>query len=217
MHALVIGASGATGKDLLDLLLQDASFQQVDVFVRRALSQQHPKLKVHVIDFDKTDQWHQLVKGNVLFSCLGTTLKAAGSKEAQWKIDYDYQYHFAQAAKENQVSHYVLVSSDYADPKSSFFYSRMKGELEVAVKALNFSQTTIFNPPLLARKNSDRTGEVMGLKLIKFFNKLGLFKGQKPLPTEVLAQAMINSAKIKGDGLAILKGKEIWERAQIRK
>ncbi|MDA6130770.1 NAD(P)H-binding protein, partial [Escherichia coli] len=92
MHALLIGATGATGKDLLDILLEDDSFHRVDIFARRDLHIQHEKLKVHVIDFDNSEQWKHLVKGDVLFSCLGTTLKAAGSKEAQWKIDYDYQY-----------------------------------------------------------------------------------------------------------------------------
>ena len=111
MHAIIIGATGATGKDLLDLLLKDDSFHQIDIFVRRDLDIQHEKLKIHVIDFDKPEQWKHLVKGDVLFSCLGTTLKMAGSKEAQWKIDYNYQYEFAEFARENNVNHYILVSS----------------------------------------------------------------------------------------------------------
>lgn len=214
MKALMIGATGATGKDLLELLLKDTSFQQVDIFVRRPLKLQHPKLNIHVIDFDKPEQWHPLVKGDVLFSALGTTLKAAGSKEAQWKIDYEYQYNFAKAAKENNVNNYVLVSAGFADPKSSVFYSRMKGELEEAIMSLGFSTITIFHPPLLVRKDTDRKGEVIGMKLIQFFNKLGLFRAQKPLPTEVLAQAMINAAKKKESGLTTIKSKEIWKCAQ---
>lgn len=214
MHALLIGATGATGKDLLELLLKDDSFHQVDIFVRRDLDFQHAKLKIHVIDFDKPEQWEYLVKGDVLFSCLGTTLKAAGSKEAQWKIDYDYQYQFAKAARENNVNNYVLVSSDYSSPDSLFYYSRMKGQLEEAVKALGFPKLSIFNPPVLIRKNSDRTMEVVGLKAIQFFNKIGIFLFQKPLPTEILAQAMINSVKTKENGFFKLQGKEIWKCAE---
>lgn len=212
-HALIIGATGATGKDLLQLLLNDETFHRVDVFVRRPLEMQHRKLSVHVIDFDSPAQWKHLVQGDVLFSCLGTTLKAAGSKEAQRKIDYDYQYNFAQAARENNVHSYVLVSAGLASPNSSFFYSRMKGELEVAVKKLAFPKLLIFNPPLLIRKNSDRFGEVAGLKLIKFLNRLGLFRSQKPLPTELLAQAMVTAVKTAGDGVAAFKAQDIWRLA----
>lgn len=213
MNALLIGATGATGKDLLELLLNDKDFDRVDVFVRRSLVIQHPKLKIHVIDFDQPVQWKHLVKGDVLFSCLGTTLKAAGSKEAQWKIDYDYQYRFAEAARENQVNNYVLVSASMASARSKVFYSRMKGELEDAVKALGFSRLTIFKPPLLVRKDSDRKGELIGFRIIRFFNKLGLLRSQKPLPTEVLAKAMINAAKRKQSGVRTLKSDEIWECA----
>jgi hypothetical protein len=138
-------------------------------------------------------------------------LKAAGSKEAQWKIDYDYQYIFAKAARENNVPTYVLVSSGYASPGSPFFYAKMKGQLEVAVRALGFPKLIIFNPPILVRKNSDRTGEVTGLKVIRFLNQLGLFSAQKPLPTEILAQAMINAAKTKGNGVSKFEGKAIWQ------
>ena len=75
-HAMIVGATGATGKDLLELLLKDNSFLKVDVFVRRKIHIHHEKLTVHIIDFDKSEQWKHLVKGDVLFSCLGTTLKA---------------------------------------------------------------------------------------------------------------------------------------------
>jgi uncharacterized protein YbjT (DUF2867 family) len=216
-HALVIGATGATGADLLDLLLQDDEFHQVDIFVRREPGLQHEKLRVHVIDFDKPEEWKHLVQGDVLFSCLGTTLKAAGSKEAQWKIDYDYQYEFAKAARENNVDTYVLVSSSGASANSMVFYSKMKGRLEAAVKVLGFPKLFIFNPPLLERKHSDRGAEVIGLKVIRFLNKLGLFKSQTPLPTDVLAHAMINSSKAEMHGVHAFHGKEIWACADAER
>ena len=214
MHALLIGATGATGKDLLDLLLTGDDFHRVDIFVRRDVDSNHEKLNVHIIDFDKPDQWKHLVKGDVLFSCLGTTLKAAGSKEAQWKIDYEYQYEFAKAARENGVDNYVLVSSSGASPDSLLFYPRMKGELEDAVKALGFPKLSIFKPPILERKNTDRTGEVIGLKVIRFLNQLGLFQPQKPMPTEILAKALVHSARAKKEGVHTYKGDSIWKCAE---
>ncbi|WP_066436287.1 NAD(P)H-binding protein [Chryseobacterium sp. CCH4-E10] len=205
MKALVIGATGATGKDLVSQLLTDSDFEEVTIFVRKPVDIQNDKLKVHVVDFDHPEEWKDKVQGDVAFSCLGTTLKTAGSKEAQKKVDFDYQYEFAKAAKENNVDDYILVSAYGASPKSKIFYSRMKGELEEAVKKLHFEKITIFKPGMLERKDSDRAGEVLGSRIIKFANKLGLLESQKPLPTDVLAKAMINSSKIKSNGYSSIK------------
>lgn len=209
MKAFLIGATGATGEELLQLILKDESFHQIDIFVRSAPDFTHEKLKVHVIDFDKSEEWKALVTGDVLFSCLGTTLKAAGSKEAQWKIDYGYQYEFAKIAHENEVPNYVLVSASNASPDAFFFYSKMKGQLEEAIKALSFSKTIIFRPPTLIREDSKRTMEVLAVKVLGFLNKIGLFKSQKPMPTKVLAQAMINTLKVLEKGQHTLKEQEI--------
>src|SRR4051794_19435433 len=111
MKALVIGATGATGKDLVSKLLEDQDYEEVNIFVRKAAEINHPKLKTHIVNFEKPEEWKNLVHGDVAFSCLGTTLKDAGSKEAQKKVDYDYQLNFAKTARENNVDDYILVSS----------------------------------------------------------------------------------------------------------
>ena len=95
MKALIIGGTGATGKDLVSLLLEDDTISEVHSFVRRAPSSAHPKLKSHVVDFEQPDTWAELLRGDIAFSCLGTTLAQAGSEEAQWRVDYDYQWQFA--------------------------------------------------------------------------------------------------------------------------
>ena len=214
MKALIIGATGATGKDLVNQLLNDKDFDEVDVFVRKPLNIENEKLKTHIVDFEKPEDWKDSVKGDVAFSCLGTTLKSAGSKEAQRKVDYDFQYNFAKAAKENEVEDYVLVSAYGANAKSKIFYSKMKGELEDAVKQLHFNKITIFKPGMLERKDSERNGEVLGSRIIKFANKFGLFESQKPLPTNVLAKAMINSSKIKSNGYSSIKLGNIFSFAE---
>ena len=214
MKALVIGATGATGKDLVKQLCQDSDFDEIDIFVRRRSDFHHEKVKAHLVDFDHPEEWKHLVKGDVAFSCLGTTLKSAGSKENQKVIDYDYQFNFAKAAKENNVQDYILVSAYGASPDSKIFYSRIKGELEEAVKNLKFEKTTIFKPGMLERKNTDRNGEVFGLKIIKFLNKLGLFKSQQPLPTSILAKAMIVASKIKSNSFSEVKLHNIFSFAE---
>ncbi|WP_165007452.1 NAD(P)H-binding protein [Neisseria yangbaofengii] len=208
MKALIIGATGATGKPLTRQLLQHPDIDQVTVFVRKPPDFTHPKLTVEIIDFDKPRTWQDKVTGDVLFSCLGTTIKQAGSQEKQYQIDFTYQYQFAQAAKRNGVAHYVLVSAGMANPESKSFYMRMKGELEQAINTLNFEHASILRPPLLKRLNSGRTGEVWAEKALEFLNSFGLLSAQKPLPTSQLATAMIKSFTLKRSG--ILEKEDIW-------
>ena len=195
MNALVIGATGAVGMDLVEQLLKDDAFERVTVFVRRPLAVENPKLTVHIIDFDHPEEWQKLLQGDVLFSCLGTTIKAAGSQEAQWKVDYTYQYEAAKAACANGVEAYALVSSIGASPKVKFFYTRMKGELEEAVKKLGFPACFILQPPSLVRKGSDRFGEKAGVVALRAFNAIGLMRAYKPMPTEEVAAAMVRLVK----------------------
>jgi len=134
MKALIIGGTGATGKDLVSLLLQDDTISEVHSFVRKTPSLVHPKLRSHVVDFEQPDTWTELLHGDVAFSCLGTTLAQAGSKEAQWRVDYDYQWQFAERCRQNGVPAFVLISAAQADAKSSMFYNKMK---ELNFKFLN--------------------------------------------------------------------------------
>ena len=193
MKGLIIGATGATGKDLLAKLLEDEAFSEIHSFVRKPMSISHPKLHAHVVDFETPEAWADLVRGDVAFSCLGTTLAVAGSKDAQWRVDYDYQYTFAQQCKANGVPTFVLVSAAGAKAQSKLFYNRMKGQLEDAVKALDFSCLLIFQPSILIRSNSDRSGENFTVKAFKFLNKLGILKRYRPMPTEVLAEKMLSA------------------------
>ena len=82
MKAIIIGATGATGKSLLPLLAAHSEMERIDCFGRRHPDFSHQKLNSHQIDFTQPNIWHEEVQGDVLFACLGTTLKAAGSKEA---------------------------------------------------------------------------------------------------------------------------------------
>lgn len=209
MKALVIGATGATGKDLVNQLVGNDSFESVSLFVRRPLEYNNPKIEVHVVDFDKVESWKELLVGDVLFSCMGTTRKQAGSKKAQWVVDYDYQYNVARTAKDMGVDNYVLVSSTGAKTDSTFFYMQMKGKLEDDVKALHFRRTVIVRPPSLIRKNSDRTAESISVKILQAVNKIGLFLSMAPVSTELVAKAMIHHTLNGNDGLKVVMPDEI--------
>ena len=209
MTAIIIGATGATGRDLVDLLLQDTAFDAIHVFVRRPLAISDPMIETHLVDFDQIDSWKSGIRGDVLFSCLGTTLRAAGSQEAQWKVDYDYQFNLAKAAHENGVPTLVLMSSMGANPQSSVFYMKMKGQLEEAVKLLGFSNTIIVRPPSLIRRNSDRWGEKVGVVALKMLNKVGIMRSMKPMSTEAVAKAMLICS-------LHMKGQQVVESRELR-
>lgn len=211
MKAIVIGATGATGKFLVQELLSSTAYSDVTILLRKKTFEDHPKLKQIVVDFDKLEVYQDEINGDVAFSCMGTTLKAAGSKAAQWKIDYDYQYNFAELARQNNVSTFVLVSAVNAKSDSSIFYSKMKGQLEESVVKLNFEKTIIFQPGILERPNTDRAGEKIALSVMKFFTKLGLIK--KHLPTHVhdLAKAMIAGVHNSKQGVSRIQVKEIHQ------
>ena len=192
MKALIIGATGATGADLTKQLLDLEKFTEVHVFVRNVPTINHPKLKVHKVDFNEVDTWSEKLKGDVLFLAMGTTLKTAGSKEAQYKVDVTYQFETAKAAANNNVPKLILVSSIGANHKSIFFYPKVKGILEEMVKKLNFKSICILRPPVLDRGESMmRATEKKSITFIKRLNKIGLLLSQKPMSTLLLANKMI--------------------------
>ncbi len=198
LDALVIGATGATGQEIVSQLLEDDSFSSVSIFVRKDLNITHSKLKTYIIDFSKVEDYRELIKGDVLFSFLGTTLRTAGSKEKQYLVDYTYQYEFAKIASDNGVPIYSLVSSTGANENSPIFYPKIKGKLEEAIKKLPFKTIQIFQPPTLIRqKNLMRTGEKIGINIFGFLNSFGMLKSQKPLPVSTLAKVMVDHLKMK--------------------
>ena len=195
LHALVLGASGATGRELVKLLLDDSNFSQVSIFVRTDPKISDKKLTIHKIDFAKLEEYKDLIKGDIIFSALGTTKKEAGGKKEQYLVDYTYQYEFAKMASDNGVTNYSLVSSTGANSNSSFFYPKIKGELEESVKKLNFKKIDIFQPPMLIRQpDLMRSGEKSGIKFLNAVNKIGVLKSQKPLNVKDLALKMIKEA-----------------------
>src|SRR6218665_3572361 len=111
MKALIIGATGATGKDLVNVLIKSNDYTEIVLFVRQSTKITNTKLSEVITDFDHLEKVEKWIQGDVLFSCLGTTLKVAGSKEKQWHIDFDIPAKFAELAKRNGVPATVLLSA----------------------------------------------------------------------------------------------------------
>lgn len=214
MKVMLIGATGATGKYVVQHLLEDDKIEEVKIFVRKSISITHSKLKEIVIDFDKMIDWKHEMIGDVAISCLGTTLKQAGSKANQWKVDFDYQYEFAKLTNENKVNHFILLSSMNAKDDSMFFYSKLKGKLEIAIKNLKFNVLDIVQPGILIRPNSDRLGEKLSEKVIKFLNKVGLFKSYQATHVKDLAWVIKELALQNKKGTQIVSLKNILQLLQ---
>lgn len=190
------------GSYCLQFLLAHQAYRKVIVFGRRQLDIEHPKLEQYVIDFDQLERYQELMHGHDFFSCLGTTMAKAGNKEAFYKVDFSYAYETARLMAENKVNQLLLVSSVGADKEAVFYYSRVKGTLEEAVKELPFWAIHIFQPSiLLGERNENRWGEKWAGRIGKVIDAVsgGLLTKYKPVEAEVVAQAMINAAQqIKG-------------------
>ena len=215
-HALVLGATGATGRELVKQLVSHPTFASVSIFVRKKPALEHQKLKVHEIDFSKLNSYKNLVVGDVLFSALGTTLKVAGSKANQYEVDYTYQYEFAKMDSENGVNHYALVSSTGANKDSCFFYLKTKGALEEEIKKLSFTAIQIFQPPTLIRQaDLLRPAEKRGIRMLNTLNRFGILRSQKPLSVSVLAKKMIDEVQHNTQGMNIYQPKDIEEETSF--
>lgn len=196
--ALVFGATGLVGSHLVQFLILHPAYQKIIVFSRRPLPFEHPKLTVHLIDFDQPKKWKPLVKGDDLFCCLGTTMATAGSKEAFYKVDFAYTYAAAEAALANGANQLLLVSSVGAQADSIFYYSKVKGQLEDAVKKLDFWSVHIFQPSvLLGERNENRFGEKVAARLGKVIDRFtgGLLTKYRPIEADVVAKSMVAAAQ----------------------
>lgn len=216
MKAILIGATGLIGKALLKQLLEDDFFTEVKVLTRRATGVSHVKLIESVVDFDQIKNSANELKGDVLFSTLGTTLKTAGSKERQYEIDYGMQYNSAKIARENGVQNLVLLSSVGANSKSSVFYSRIKGELDEAVKELGFESVAIIRPSMLAGDRKEfRLSEKIFTPLMYAFSWVPGIRKYRPIKDVTVAGAMIRALKKNDKAYRIYELEEVFDLAKL--
>ncbi len=215
--ALLFGATGLVGKHVLEMLLWHGAYAKVHTFGRRTLQMEHPRLVHHLIDFNRLMEVKHLLHGDDLYLCLGTTRAKAGSKEAFYQVDYTWNLEIARMACDNGVNQLLLVSSVGADPTSRFFYTRVKGQLEEAVKQLPFWAVHIFQPSvLLGERNENRWGEAIAGKLGKLIDAAtgGLLKKYRPVEADVVARAMVSAAQRLEPGIHVYPSHWLQELAE---
>ena len=191
--ALVIGATGLVGNNLVRQLTESALYERVTVLTRRPLAWQHPRLQETNYDFDRPNSL--LVQADHIFCCLGTTIRQAGSRDAFRKVDYQYPMDIAQMGRSNGASLFAIVTSMGADAASTFFYNRVKGEVERDLAALNYPALLIFRPSLLLGQRRDfRLGERVGEGFMRLLAPLIPAK-YRAVEASSVAAAMIKYVK----------------------
>lgn len=211
--AVVAGGTGLIGQFLLDQLEADPKFETVTAFARKKPNDNRSKVHWIAADFDDSQALLQAIKGaDAVFCCLGTTIKKAGSQEAFRKVDHDYVLNLAKATKAAGCEKFLVVSAIGSDPKSRIFYSRVKGEMESAIRGLAIPDTAVFQPSMLeGPREENRPGERIGIVLGKITAPLmiGGLKKYRIIHVRDVAKAMVRESKAENSGFRILTYSEM--------
>jgi uncharacterized protein YbjT (DUF2867 family) len=213
--AVVVGGSGLIGRLLINLLLKSAEYREVVSLGRKKISSTNNKLTQHIVDFSSLESRADLIKGDVLFCCLGSTRKKTPDLDEYRKIDHDYPVKLAEIAHANGVSQFHLVSALGANKKSSNFYSRMKGETEEDIKAIGLNCLFIYQPSLLTgHRHEHRSMERIAVALMTVLNPflLGGLRKYRSIPAETVAKAMYKQSLQKKKGVHIYTSDKIKKR-----
>jgi len=209
--AIVIGATGLVGRALVDLLADADHIDKIITLTRSSAKHSSPKVFNQVVDFDHLEDYASSFSADFLFSCLGTTLKQAGSIDAQRKVDLDYQFKAAKLAANNGVDHYLLVSSSAANDQSNNQYLKMKGVLEQRVKSLPFKRISIFQPSLLLGQRADfRLGEKVGSWVMSALCVIPWLRRFRPITGEQVAARMVLASKQSGRSLELFRLDDVF-------
>lgn len=192
--ALLVGATGLVGGRLLTRLLAHPMYDRVTIWVRRPVSLQIHKFAQLVVDFERLHDYASQLDAEDVYVALGTTMKKAGSKEIFRHVDFDYPVTLAGLAKQHGARRFLMVSSLGANPQSSLFYNRVKGEAEEAVRDVRIEQTWLFRPSLLVGTRTERRlGERIAIALSQTLNPflLGPLARYRSIRADAVAAAMV--------------------------
>lgn len=211
-NALIAGATGLVGSNILKQLLADDQYSTVVTITRKPIDVEHPKLVQKQIDFDQLELLKLGMQIDDVFCALGTTIKTAGSQDAFYKVDFSYVVNLGKWSAANDVKRFMIVSAMGANAKSGIFYNRVKGEMEAAVSQLKIPLIQIFRPSLLMGNRTEKRGGeklaqvVMGALGFLFAGPLLKYKG---IHADVVAKSMIKAAKEDRRGITVFESGEM--------
>ena len=213
--ALLAGASGLIGRELLPLLLQGRHYAQVHVLLRRSVPDlpRHRRLNAHLVDFNALPA--SLPAVDDVFIALGTTIKVAGSQAAFRAVDFDAVVNTARAARAAGARRLAIVSALGADAKSGVFYNRVKGEMQAAVAELGYASVLFAQPSLLvgdreALGQPARPGEVWATRLLRPVMRL-VPASVRPIEARTVAQALLRATLDAEPGVQVLSSARMQE------
>ena len=208
MKLLLAGATGLVGRHVLDLALADARVEAVVAPVRRPLLD-HPKLLAPTVDFEHLPEDAAWWRADAAICALGTTMRAAGSKDAFRRVDHGYALAVARRVKQHGTPAFVLNSAMGADPSSRFFYNRVKGELERNLATLGFRSLTLVRPGLIGGKRDEtRPAEQVAALVLGVLNPI-LPRGLRINPANAIARAMLAAAIAARPGRHLVSSAEL--------
>ncbi|MEQ8302570.1 MAG: oxidoreductase [Cyclobacteriaceae bacterium] len=192
--ALVAGATGLVGRQLVSMLVESERYERIKCLTRTPVVYKSAKIINLVADLDSLPSQTESLKADDIFCCLGTTMKVAGSEEAFRQVDFDYPLRLAKLCKEQGAKQFLLVSALGADSDSKVFYNQVKGEVEAAISKVDFQSFHIFRPSLLlGPRTEQRAGEKAAKVVMNVFDFL-IPKKYKAIESSKVARAMLRSA-----------------------
>jgi len=203
MKVVLVGATGLVGREVLKQALDDPRIRLVVAPTRRALAA-HPKLQAPLTDFDNLPETVDWWQADAVICTLGTTMRRAGSRDTFRLVDYEYPLDVARLAMMNGTSTYVLNSATGANPNSSFFYNRVKGELETSLTRLGFDSLTYVRPGVIGGTREElRLGERALVVVLGLVGRLLPVRWQLN-PASRIAQVLLESALEHRPGIHII-------------
>lgn len=207
--AMVAGATGLIGKELLGQLAASDDYSRVIALTRRPVTSDNPNITYVVTNFENLENSLAAYTPDDVFCCLGTTLAKAGSKEKFFRVDYTYPVALAHTTLALGATQYLLVSALGAEKNSSIYYNRVKGQVEDSVKAMRFRSIHILRPSLLlGRRDEKRSAEDTAKLLYRLFGFIIPDK-YKAIEARTVARAMLQYASVDRAGVFVHESKEI--------
>lgn len=207
-RALLIGATGLVGRELLTLLLADPGYPRITALARRGLPDHDPRLTVQRVALDELDELDAASVGPAddAYCALGTTIRSAGTQAAFAAVDRDGVVAFARLARRAGCTRLMLVSALGANPTSTVFYNRIKGEAEQAVASLGLDAVHIARPSFLLGPRAElRPGELLGKHLAQLFAPLllGALRSYRPVQAATVAATLVRAAHGAAQGVIV--------------